>query len=226
MSKTPFFTRLFGPSPIAPIQEHIAICEKCALEMQPFFEAVLREDHDAVKRHYNQISSLESEADELKKEIRLNLPRSMFLPVSRNNLLEVLQVQDRIANASKDIAGLMLGREMTLPADIQDLFIPYVDVSVRTVTCAREAMDELNDLIIAGFSGREIDFIESKLDLLDKAEGESDQHQVKVRQALIQLESELNPIDVMFLYKIIDLIGDLSDNAQTVGNRMMYLIAS
>lgn len=226
MSKTPIFTKLFGPSPIAPIQEHIATCEKCALGLRPFLEAVLSEKSDDLARYYEQISALEGDADELKKEIRLNLPRSLFLPVSRNNLLEVLHVQDRIANAAKDIAGLMLGREMKLPAAIHQEFMDYVDVSVLTVTCARVAMDELNDLVTAGFSGREIEFIESKLDLLNNAESESDKHQIKVRQALFRLESELNPIDVMFLYKIIDLIGDLSDDAQTVGNRMMYLIAT
>ena len=87
-------------------------------------------------------------------------------------------------------------------------------------------MDELNDLIITGFSGREVEFIEKILTSLHEAEHRSDESQVRVRQVLFEQESELNPIEVMFLYKVIDRVGDVADNAQTVGNRMMYLIAS
>ena len=33
------------------------------------------------------------------------------------------------------------------------------------------------------------------------------------------------PVDVMFLYKIIDRIGELADCAQKVGSRLQLLIA-
>ena len=56
----------------------------------PFMEAVLLEDWEAVRRLYDDISSLESDADDLKRSIRMNLPRSLFLPFSRNNLLDML----------------------------------------------------------------------------------------------------------------------------------------
>ena len=36
---------------------------------------------------------------------------------------------------------------------------------------------------------------------------------------------ELPPVDVIFLYKIIDWIGDLANRAQTVGGRLQILIA-
>ena len=42
---------------------------------------------------------------------------------------------------------------------------------------------------------------------------------------LAQLETELPPIDVMFLYKIIDWTGDLGDRAQQVGSRLELLLA-
>lgn len=226
MSKTPIFSRLFARSPITPIQTHIATCERCALELTPFLHAVIAGDRPNIDKHYQQILVLEEEADDIKKDIRLTLPRSLFLPVSRNHLLEILQIQDRIANASKDIAGLIIGRDMKIPEPVQSLLMVYVGVSTEAVTRARETMDELNDLISTGFSEREIDFIESKLEQLHEAEHESDLRQVEVRKVLFQHEADYNPIDVMFFYKIIDLVGELADDAQTVGNRMMYLIAN
>jgi uncharacterized protein len=61
------------------------------------------------------IATLEREADRLKKELRLQLPKGMMLAMSRRDVLEVLTVQDRIANTAKDIAGLILGRGCGFP---------------------------------------------------------------------------------------------------------------
>ena len=64
------------------------------------------------------------------------------------------------------------------------------------------------------------------LEELDTAEHESDILQVKLRRSLFDHEADLNSVSVIFLYRVIDKIGDIADDAQTVGNRMMYLIAS
>ena len=106
VSKTPLFSRLFGPSPISPIQEHMATCEHCVLALVPFLAAVSASDWAEAEKCYRAVSDLEGDADELKKQVRLNLPRSLFLPMSRNHLLEIVQVQDRIANGAKDISKM------------------------------------------------------------------------------------------------------------------------
>mgnify|MGYP003335486964 CR=1 FL=1 len=74
------------------------VCEECAEDLMPFIDAVLAGNWSEVEQRYADISELEERADKLKREIRMNLPRSLFLAFSRNNLLDVLQVQDRIAN--------------------------------------------------------------------------------------------------------------------------------
>jgi hypothetical protein len=42
---------------------------------------------------------------------------------------------------------------------------------------------------------------------------------------LFQIEDSLPPVDVMFLYKIIDRLGELADVSQKVGSRLLLLIA-
>ena len=42
---------------------------------------------------------------------------------------------------------------------------------------------------------------------------------------LAKLEKSLPPVDVMFLYKVIDWIGDLGDRAQQVGSRLELMLA-
>ena len=199
---------------------------RSAEDLMPFIDAVLAGNWSEVEQRYADISELEERADKLKREIRMNLPRSLFLAFSRNNLLDVLQVQDRIANRTKDVAGLILGRRMTFPVAMHDMLKNYVHASTDAVRLAREAMDELNDLISTGFSGQEIEFVQKILERLHKAESKSDECQIEIRRIVFEHESEMNPVDVMFIYDIIRLTGKIADDAQTVGNRMMYLIAS
>lgn len=58
-------------------------------------------------------------------DIRLKLPRGLFMPVARTDLLELLPAgQDR--HRAKDIAGLMLGRRLVIPAGLGDDFDTYL----------------------------------------------------------------------------------------------------
>ncbi len=110
MPRSPMFPRLFGRSPIAKLQTHMEKAAECASELKGFFEVVFHEDWDKALLVNDKICRLEEEADVEKRELRIHLPRSLFLPVSRSDLLELIRVQDKIPNRIKDVAGIVTGR--------------------------------------------------------------------------------------------------------------------
>ena len=219
------FGNLFGTSPFKPIQQHMAKAHDCAESLIPFLEAAMAEDWQQAASCQQQISQLENEADEMKRSVRVNLPKNLFLPVPRSDLLEMLTRQDRIANCAKDIAGLMLGRQMQLPEVIRDDMLEFAKQSVATSAQAVKAINELDELLETGFSGRELKVVEALIEELDRLETNSDKLQVEIRANLFAVEKELPPVDVMFMYQIIDRVGDLADRAQQVGSRLQVLIA-
>ncbi|MEO4048589.1 TIGR00153 family protein [Pseudomonas sp. CAU 1711] len=219
------FVSLFGRSPIGPMQQHIAKAHECAANLMPFFEAVMAQDWAEVARVQQEMVRLEKEADKLKKSVRLNLPKSLFLPVPRSDLLELLSVQDKVANKAKDIAGLMLGREMAIPAELQPLIRAFVQRTVDASAQALKAMNELDELLETGFGGREAKLVETLVEELDGIEDDTDRLQIEVRRTLFKLEKDMPAVDVMFLYQIIDWVGDVADRAQRVGNRLEQLLA-
>ena len=219
------FGNLFGKSPFLPIQQHMAKAHSCAETLITFIQATLDNDWDKAAEQQRQISVLENEADDMKRSVRVNLPKSLFLPVPRSDLLDMLSMQDKIANCAKDIAGLMLGRKINLPEIIADDMLEYVKDSVAASAQALKAINELDELLETGFSGREVNVVESMIEELDRLENHTDKLQVAIRSALFSVEHELPPVEVMFLYKIIDRIGDLADRAQQVGSRLEVLIA-
>jgi len=216
---------MFGTSPVRPLQQHMAKVHACVAELVPFFEAVVDRDLERIGAVQENIVSLEHEADILKKDLRLHLPKGMFLPVSRRDLLDLLTVQDNLANKAKDIAGLMLGRKMTLPESIGPRFIEFVKRSVDASEQAQKAINELDELVETGFRGNEVELVSKLIKTLNNIENDTDVIQVEIRRMLYAIERDLPPIDVMFTYQIIQWIGDIADLAQRVGSRLQLMLA-
>lgn len=220
------FGNLFGQSPIRPIQEHMTTAHSCAEKLMPYFEAVLEDDWETAKACQKEISKLEGAADKQKQKVRMNLPKSLFLPVPRSDLLDLVTMQDKIANGTKDIAGIMLGRKMEIPEKMAPLMLDFLREAIATSAQALRAIQEMDELLETGFRGKEVKLVAELIKELDRLEHKNDKLQVKVRAQLFKLEKNLPPVDVMFLYKIIDGIGELADRAQQVGSRLQRLIAS
>lgn len=220
-----YIYRMFGASPVRPMQQHMSKALACVSELTPFFEAVVNKDLAGMARVQQRIVELENEADVIKKELRLHLPKGMFLPVSRRDLLDVLAMQDNQANKAKDIAGLMLGRKMTLPEAMAPRFLDYVKCSVEASSQAQKVINEFDELVETGFRGNEVRLVKKLIKALNKIESESDEIQIEVRNMLFQIESDLPPVEVMFIYKIIEWVGEVADLAQRVGSRLQLMLA-
>ncbi len=216
---------LFGSSPVRPLQTHRASVQDCITGLIPFFKAVIKEDWKKAKDQQKKIAKLEREADKLKRKLRLHLPKSLFMPISRRDVLEVLTMQDKIANKAKDIAGLIIGRKMTFPETVNEKLVDFVLRSIDASKQAQKAINELDELVETGFGGREVKLIEDMIKKLDEIESETDKIQVKVRRELFKTEKDLPPVDVMFMYRVIDWIGDLGDLSQRVGSRLELMLA-
>jgi predicted phosphate transport protein (TIGR00153 family) len=216
---------IFGASPVMPLEKHIEIAHRCAKQLRPFFAAAIGGDWDKAMEVRGRIEALEQEADDLKKEIRLNLPKSLFMPVPREDLLELLLVQDKIANRSRDVSGIVLGRRMEIPESIAEQFVDFVDRNIDATKQARKSVRELDELFTAGFRGAEVSLVEGLIEELDRIETDTDAKQAELRAALFEIEDTLKPVDAVFMYQVIELTGEIADMAERVGRRLELLLS-
>lgn len=219
------FFNLFGPSPIKPIEQHMRKVYHCAKQLQPFFEMVLQQDWPSAETLKTKISEAETEADRIKRDIRLHLPTGLFLPVDRTDLLELLTAQDRIANCAQDIAGLIVNRRMVLPEELSVLFMPFLKRCLDAAKQACQAINELDELLESGFRGTEVTIVEDMIMTLDEIEHDCDKMLADIQHKIFDMEATHSAIEIIFLYKLVQWIGDLADHAQTVGGRLQILIA-
>jgi hypothetical protein len=189
------------------------------------FKALADGDVAAVAEAKEAIYAAEEEADRIKNDLRRHLPRSLFLPVDRRDLLEVLDMQDSIADVAQDIAGLLVERRMTIPDGMEEDLTKMVDRCVAVCHQSADIIAELDELLAMGFGGREAAQVEEMVSALNASEEETDKLGVALGRALFDREDSLSPVSVMFWYQLIEWIGDLADYAEKVGNRLRLLIA-
>lgn len=216
---------LLGSSPFKPLQAHMRIVQECVAEMPTLFDALAAGNADALNEQKDKIFAKEAEADQLKQDLRAHMPKSLFMPVDRADLLKLLDVQDSIANTIQDIAGLMVTRDMSVPKGLEDDLAAFVKGTVDTCNQAASIVEELDELIEMGFRGREASRVEELVTELNVLEDKTDDMGIALTAALFAMEDDLKPVSVIFWYQMLQWIGDVADNAERVGESMHLLLA-
>lgn len=219
------FLGMLAESPFSGLQEHMKIGNKTTKELQKFIKAVSKNDWKAARQHRKEIVSLENQADDIKNNIRNNLPKSLFMSVSRQDLLDLVFTMDGIPNAAKDISGVMIGRQMMIPEEIKQGFINCTNAAIKAANQASNAVKKVDQMQRSGFSSSDASLLEDIVADLEHIEKENDELEIALRTEFFKVEKEYPPVDVMFLYDVINKIGSLADISQTVGHVLIRLVS-
>ena len=225
MATTNPFASLFRRSPFTVLQEHMRVAIQCAEEVPGLFKALAVKDQGEVEKIKDRIFALEEQADEIKNQLREHLPRSLFMPVDRRDLLEVLDMQDSIADVAQDIAGLLVERSMILPERMAEPVVALAEKCVEVCRHSAKIIEALDELLATGFKGQQVSQVNEMIGALNRLEDETDVLGIALSRLLFEHEDQMKPVSIMFWYRLIEWIGDLADYAEKVGNRLRLLIA-
>jgi len=212
-------------SPLVSIQEHMRVVLECAREVPGLFEALSDGNTSEFEQIKDRICAKEDEADKIKNALRGRLPKSLFMPIDRRDLLEVLHIQDSIADTAQDIADLLFERQMTIPEELKEPILVATRSSLDVCEFSLKVIEELDELLEMGFRGNEAKQVEEMADKLNRIEDDADATELALAQTLFRIESKLDPVTVIMWYRIIEWIGDLADHAEKVGDRIRLFIA-
>ena len=163
MASKNYLSGLFGTSPVAPLQAHMTIVDECVAQLVDLFEHMAAGDTAAVAEDYQRIAGLEQKADDKKHTLREQLPSGLFMPIERQDLLDTLRIQDLLANRARDIAGIVVGRQLQFPEQAAKRAIELVKATVETCHQALRVVNELDELVETGFRGHAVHVVEVML---------------------------------------------------------------
>lgn len=223
-STTPL-SSLFRSSPFKPVQEHMRLVFSCICLLPPLLDALYRKDYKQLSEYGEEIITIESEADRIKQDFRFNLPNTLLLPVDREDLLNLISDQDGLADLTEEIAKTLLFRDTEVPDPIKDLLDELLEGTMEISVAAKDMIERLDELLQVGFRGREQENVSKMIAGVRRSEHNIDGIMHRIKRQLFEHEQELDPITIMFWYHLIDLIGNISDQAENVADRLLLFLS-
>jgi len=209
---------LFGRSPFAPLQGHMEKVADCVFELIPLFGALKERNYLLLNKIAERIFTLEHAADLMKNEIRNHLPGNLFLSIDRGNFLEMLLVQDSIADAVEDVAVLLTLREMQLFTEFEDIFLHFITKNIEAFEGARRIIQELHELLESSFGGTEAEKVKAMIEEIAFKEHEADLIQRELLKKLYHIETSISYGIFHQWQKIFECIGTISNQSEKLAS--------
>lgn len=214
------FLNLFGRSPFIPLQSHMQNVADCVHQLLDLFEALEDKNYERLEKIANAISEHEHVADITKNDIRNHLPKSLFLPIDRSQLLEILSTQDRIADCTEDVAILATLKHLELFDSFKSEFKVFLNKNIECFNLAQKIIQELHELLESSFGGLEAEKVKSMVEGVAYKEHEADLLQRQLLKSFFAAEPQLTFVTFDLWQRIFSSIAAISNLSENLANRV------
>jgi len=214
--------RLFGKSPFLLFQSHMKKVSLCIKKLSKIFESL--ENSEKIESLVKELSKLEYEADQTKLDIRAHLPKSLFLPIDRYQLLELLSLQDSIANKAEDIGHLLalhtLDTDSLLYKNLHTLYLKNLEAFWNV----RQIVKDFGDLLESSFGGIEAERVKALADKISHEEYEADKLKHKIMKEFFEIATKLSTPSFYLYVRLIEEINDISHISEKLAGRIRLIL--
>ncbi|OEU46412.1 MAG: TIGR00153 family protein [Desulfobacterales bacterium S3730MH5] len=213
---------LFYRSPFEELQKHADKIKECA---RLFREAAACHIGGECKKYdiiTEDVAKLESEADDIKRNIRNHLPRGILMPVDKFEFFDYLREQDKVLDEVEDALFWLSFRPRGIPdevaVDFQELVeavIPPIERLPDLVALATDYFKSKSEAQRTKMKSliRDIRQYERETDLLE-------------RELKFKIFSSIkDPLIVFHMIRLVEIVADIADHAQNASDRMRVMIA-
>lgn len=219
------FKQLFVKNPFGQLKVHTEVAGECARSVRGLFDALYAGDHASVKAKAVALSQLEHRCDDIKRDIRTNLTRSVFLPVDRRDVLSMLHFVDNIADSAEDIGVILTMRPLVLPDALKPAFDLLLARALAVVDEAIQVVSQLDLLLESGFSGPDAEAVLAMVDNVGRLEHEADKAQDQFGRLLFEHEDDFKPAALFLWIKVAGKVGDLANAAENAVSPLRLMLS-
>jgi predicted phosphate transport protein (TIGR00153 family) len=191
---------------------------ECVHLLDSLFAALKAKDYPGVKQIATEISDVEHKADLIKSDIRNNLPSKLFLSIDKNTFLEILELQDAIADKVEDVAVLLTIRPLELLPSFKEPFERFLAKNIQCFEESHKIIKELHDLLESSFGGVEAEEVKEMCDEVSFLEHESDCIQAELLSCLYAAEQQISYGTFGLWDKIFATTGAISDISENLSD--------
>jgi predicted phosphate transport protein (TIGR00153 family) len=146
------------------------------------------------------------------------------MPISKAALLEILSLQDDIADDCEDIGVLLTLKDLTLKDIFKDDFKSFLNKNLETYELIKKIIDEFDNLLETSFTGREAEKVKSMVYNVALKEHESDLTQRKLLKNIFKNEDHFTHAEFQLWLLILREIRTLSNTSEKLAHRIRNLL--
>lgn len=214
-------TNLFGESPFGALEEHGLKVHQCVRCLKEIFEAVGKGDSARLMKLAQEVDRLESEADKLRNHLHEQLVSRVMLPMKKDELFNLLEQQDSMADRTEDIAYTLTYQEMTLPPELMTEVTSYAERVLHNCELAAGIISKLDILVEASFTGRDALTVSRLINELAEREDTLKPFQIALTRNLLKPLHQLPPVKAVLWLQVITHLAELSKFADRTGHAIL-----
>lgn len=216
------FSRLFKPSPFDSILRHAEKVRETAQMFRNAFLCYMEGEYKQFEELHEKVSKLESEADDIKRNIRGHLPRWIFMPMEKFPFLWYLREQDKVCDAAQDVLHWLSFRATPIPDQLSNDMLKMVSDAVASIEQLVPLIEEAKQYF-QSFSEADRSKIKARIAKIRLMEYESDEIERNLtRNIFIHMQ---DPIASFHLIRLVQILGEITDHAENAGDMMRTMIA-
>jgi len=213
---------LFYRSPFKELQKHADKVKECARLFREAAVCHIGQECKEFDLLTERVAQLESEADDIKRNIRNHLPKGILMPVDKFEFFDYLREQDKVLDEVEDALFWLSFRPRGIPDEVStdihhlvEAVIPPIERLSDLVALATEYFRSKSEAQRTKMKGliRDIRQYERETDLLER----------ELNFKIFGIIKD--PLVVFHLVRLVEIIADIADHAQNASDRMRVMIA-
>ncbi len=215
--------KLFGgTSPVELMIKHGLIVERASDLLPELWKRYMAgEDFSDIAR---EISDLESEADDIKIEIRKILHRGFLYRFEKHDIIEYIRVQDSVVDLIEDTAKIMGLNSVDLPDEAREKMEKLIECIENMVDFLKKALKELRTVLESDFAKREVGKERELIEKMARLESRIDEAVYDFGRWLYAQKNTMNPVDIMFLRNLVLTISHIADATENVADKINAML--
>lgn len=219
-----YFSKLFIKTPFVSLQSHMTKVVSCMNLLQEIMLGLKTMSLESLQDKAKKIVEFEYEADLIKNEIRKNLPRSVLFLVDRSQFLDLVTLQDNLADAAEDVANLITIKKLAIDDDHHDFLMALLKKNLEAFELVKELIFSLEQLVEASFGGKIAQKVKAKVDILALKEHEADLAKHNLLKTVFERGEKLSTPDFYLWMRLMDDIQGISHFSEKIAIRMGMML--
>ncbi len=211
-------------SPFDGLEKHSNLIKKAIRELKKGVHHYSEGEFEEAKECFDKVSKLEHQADEIKIKIRENLPKFIFMPITRDDFLKLLKEADSILDYAEDVSVLLPMREEEIPELVREDFKSFSEKVFESVEQFEEMMNIFSKLLKSSFGRKPKERARELQKELSDREHEADKIEKRISKAMFNYQKE--PLTAVHLLKVVDRMDSIADHAENVGDMIDSILES